>query len=357
MSENITRAIVLMNLGSPESTSVKDVRTYLNEFLMDERVIDYPLIPRFLLVKGIITPFRSPKSAEAYKAVWTKDGSPLVVLTRQVQSALQKIIKEPVAIAMRYGNPSPKKAFDELHAKYPHLKEVVLLPMYPHFAMSSYETAVVYAEELHKKGKYPFKLVTIKPYYDESNYLNALATSMQPYLQQEYDHIVFSYHGLPERHIHKDDITGNHCLTTPDCCNTPSIAHKQCYRHQVFTTTRLVADMLGIPKEKYSLSFQSRLGRAQWLLPYTVTRLAELPKQGAKKILVVCPAFVSDCLETLEEMAMQGKELFLESGGEKFTLIPCMNTHPQWIQTIATWMQQIGEGDTSMLYEKIVAHV
>ncbi|HEY0355320.1 MAG TPA: ferrochelatase, partial [Flavisolibacter sp.] len=295
------RAIVLMNLGSPDSTEVKDVKRYLDEFLMDKRVIDKPWLFRAMLVKGIIVPFRAPKSAEAYKSIWTEKGSPLIVISRQLAGALDKELEEPVTIAMRYGNPSPKAAFDELVGAHPDLEEVIAIPMYPHYAMSSYETAVEYAKEQHQKGKYAFRLTTIKPYYNNEEYLHALTESIRPYLGEDWDHILFSYHGVPERHIYKGDITGQHCLKQADCCNTPSPAHEFCYRHQCFVTTQLVTQRLNIPAGKWSQSFQSRLGRDPWLQPYTAARFEELPKQGIKKILVVCPAFVSDCLETLEE--------------------------------------------------------
>ena len=334
MTATVNRGIVLMNLGSPNSTSVGDVRRYLNEFLMDERVIDIPYIARLLLVRGIIVPFRAPKSAAAYRSIWTKEGSPLIVLTKQLQSALQSQVQEPVEIAMRYGDPSPAAAFDALMTKVKDLQEVVLVPMYPHYAMSSYETAVVYAQEIHKKKRYPFKLTVIEPYYNQADYLDALTESIRPYLQQDYDHIVFSYHGVPERHIHKGDVTGQHCLKVPNCCEVSSQAHAQCYRHQCLATTKLVANKLNIPSSQYSFSFQSRLGRDEWLKPYTAIRLAEMPKEGIKKLLIACPAFVSDCLETLEEIAEEGKEIFMHAGGESFTMIPCLNSHPLWVNAI-----------------------
>ncbi len=346
------RAIVLMNLGSPDSTNVKDVKKYLDEFLMDERVIDKPWLLRALLVKGIIVPFRAPKSAEAYKSIWTEKGSPLIVISKQLGDALKKEIEEPVAIAMRYGNPSPKTAFDSLVVSNPDLEEVIAVPMYPHYAMSSYETAVEYAKEQHKKGGYKFKLTTIKPYYNNEEYINALCESIKPHLENEYDQILFSYHGVPERHIYKGDITGHHCLKSADCCDIPSPAHGYCYRHQCWTTTKIVTQRLNIPKEKWGFSFQSRLGRDPWLQPYTALRLAELPKEGVRKLLVVCPAFVSDCLETLEEIAEEGKEIFLHAGGESFEMIPCLNVHPLWVNAIATWIREYTHGNKEMLFHK-----
>ncbi|MBC6491579.1 ferrochelatase [Flavihumibacter stibioxidans] len=332
------RGIILMNLGSPDSTSVKDVRRYLNEFLMDERVIDMSYLGRLLLVRGIIVPFRAPKSAKAYASIWTDEGSPLIVLTKQLQAALQEQVAEPVAIAMRYGNPSPKQAYDELLRREPGLEEVILVPMYPHYAMSSYETAVEYAKEQHLKGGYTFKLDIVPPYYNEPHYLETLAESIRPFLEQEYDHILFSYHGVPERHIHKGDITGSHCLKVANCCEVNSPAHKQCYRHQCVFTTKKMAEYLQLPEGKWSFSFQSRLGRDPWLQPYTAVRFEEMPKEGIKKLLVVCPAFVSDCLETLEEIAEEGKEEFLHAGGETFTMIPCLNVHPMWVKTLVGYV-------------------
>jgi protoporphyrin/coproporphyrin ferrochelatase len=333
MLSEIKKGILLINLGSPDSTDVPDVRKYLDQFLMDERVIDKPWLLRALLVKGIIVPFRAPKSAEAYKEIWTKEGSPLIVFTEQLKEVLEKRIPEPVAIAMRYGNPTPETAFNELLQREPGLEEVIVLPLYPHYAMSSYETAVESVKDFYEKKQYPFRLTFVPPFYNGSLYIDALAESMRPYLHQPYDHILFSYHGIPERHIRKSDITGKHCLNSANCCETNSPAHAFCYRHQIRETTRLVVDQLNIPPDKYSISFQSRLGKG-WLTPFTDIRLQEMPNEGIKNLLIICPAFVSDCLETLEEIAMRGKETFLEAGGKSYTMIPCLNTHPLWIKAI-----------------------
>jgi protoporphyrin/coproporphyrin ferrochelatase len=331
------RGIVLMNLGSPDSTSVKDVRKYLNEFLMDGRVIDSPYLLRLLLVKGIIVPFRAPKSAEAYSTIWTKEGSPLIVLTKHLQAALQLQVTEPIEIAMRYGSPTPAEAFDSLLKQQQDLEEVIAVPLYPHYAMASYETAVEYAKEMYAKNKYPFRLRFIEPFYNEPDYINAMAENMRPYLQQEYDHILFSYHGIPARHLIKVDPTGLHCQKVNDCCNVDSVAHKTCYRHQCFETTKLVTQTLNIPAGKFSISFQSRLGKG-WLQPFTDIRLEQMPKEGIKKLLIVSPAFVSDCLETLEELEERGKETFMKAGGETYKMIPCLNVHPLWVGALAKWV-------------------
>ena len=340
--DTVKRGIILMNLGSPDSTEVKDVKKYLDEFLMDEKVIDKSWLFRALLVKGIIVPFRAPKSAKAYKTIWTYEGSPLVVFTKQLQHALQNEVEEPVEIAMRYGNPSPEAAFNTLLKREPGIEEVIALPLYPHYAMSSYETAVEYAKDIYKKKKYSFKLTFIKPFYNEPNYLNALSQNIKPYLAKEYDHLLFSYHGVPGRHIRKSDITLCHCLQTDNCCEVASPAHEFCYRHQVITTTKLVTEALNIPKSKYSISFQSRLGKG-WLTPFTDIRLEQFPAEGVKKLLIVCPTFVSDCLETLEEIAVRGKEIFMQAGGESYKMIPCLNTNPLWVKTIAGWIENFNK--------------
>jgi ferrochelatase len=350
MTQTGKRAILLLNLGSPDSTSTRDVRTYLMEFLMDKRVIDYPWLFRQVLVGGIIVPARAAKSAEAYKTIWTKEGSPLIVLTRQLQAALQQVVAEPVEIAMRYGHPSMEEAYERLLQRMPDLEEVLAIPLYPHYAMASYETAIEYAQDIHRRKKYSFALNFIKPFYNESHYLHALSEHMRPYLQTEYDHILFSYHGVPGRHIKKSDPTGNHCLCSADCCDTPSPAHATCYRHQCFTTTREIVHLLGIPEGKYSNSFQSRLGKG-WLEPFTDIRLEEMPKEGIRRLLILCPAFISDCLETLEEIEMRGRETFMGAGGEAYTMIPCLNVEPLWVQTLAGWVRDHAAGDKTMILD------
>ena len=332
-STKTKKGIILINLGSPDSTNVSDLRKYLDEFLMDERVIDKPWLLRALLVKGIIVPFRAPKSAEAYKKIWTEEGSPLIVFTKKLQEALQARVEEPVEIAMRYGSPTAEDAYAALTKRNPEIKEVIILPLYPHYAMSSYETAVEHMREVYKQKKYPFSISFVPPFYKNGFYLNALAASVQPCLEKKYDHILFSYHGVPARHIRKSDVTGCHCLQSEACCETPSPAHQFCYRHQVRTTTRLVCERLKISPDKYSISFQSRLGKG-WLEPFTDVRLQQMPQEGIRNLLILCPAFVSDCLETLEEIAMRGKEIFMNAGGESFTMIPCLNTDPLWVDAV-----------------------
>lgn len=331
-----TQAILLANLGSPNSTDVKDVRTYLSEFLMDERVIDIPYVARLMLVKGIIVPFRSPKSAAKYKTIWTENGSPLIHISRQVQQKLKEATQMPVELCMRYANPTPAFALDKLKRENPDLKEVVLVPLYPHYAMSSYETAVEHVSQTHQKGDYPFRLKVVPPFYNHPQYIDALANSIQPHLDKPFDHVLFSYHGIPKRHVLKTDCTKSHCFSNENCCSVASKAHEACYRHQVIETTNLISQKLGLSKEKFSFSFQSRLGTDAWLLPYSVEQFRNFPKQGIKKLIVVCPAFVSDCLETLEEIQVEGRDDFMKAGGENFSVIPCLNDRDDWIQTLVT---------------------
>ena len=337
--ENLKRGIILMNLGSPDSTSVQDLRKYLNEFLTDKRVIDYSWLFRKIIVEGIIVPARAQKSAEAYHTIWTKNGSPLIQFTRELAQKLQMLVTEPVTIAMRYGKPGMESAYEFLLERVPGLEEVIAIPLYPHYAMSSYETAVEHAKEIHRKKKYGFRLKFMPPFYQDPGYIHAMAENMRPFLQKEFDHILFSFHGIPERHLIKTDPTHRHCLQTEDCCSTPSIAHATCYRHQCLLTMKLVTAELGLPQHKFSFSFQSRLGKQPWLKPYTDFRFQKMPGEGIKKLLVVCPAFVSDCLETLEEIEIRGKESFLGAGGQEYGMIPCLNTQPLWVETLADWVR------------------
>lgn len=328
----MSKAVLLVNLGSPDSPSVPDVRRYLNEFLMDGRVIDvaWP-IRRFVV--GMILIKRPHESGEAYEKIWTKDGSPLVVTSKRVQGALQKRLSVPVELAMRYQNPSIDNAVKALAAKG--ATEVLLIPLFPHYAMSSFETAVVRVQEAVARFAPQMKLTVQPPYYDHPDYIAALVASTAEYLKQDYDHLLFSYHGIPERHLRKSDPTGCHCLKVENCCEIPSPAHAVCYRAQCLATTRAFVKLAGIPESKYSVSFQSRLGKDPWLKPYTDYELVRLAQEGKKKMMVICPAFVSDCLETIEEIGMRGCEDFMAASGKEFTRIPCLNEHPRWIDALA----------------------
>lgn len=335
----MSKGVLLVNLGSPDSTDPKDVKKYLDEFLMDERVIDVPYWARILLVRGIILNTRPKKSAEAYEKIWWEEGSPLIVLSERLQSKIDDLTSVPIALAMRYGKPSIKSGLQELEDKG--VDEVLLFPLYPQFAMATTETILVLAEELRRKYFPQMQFTSVPAFYNHPDYIRVLSNSIAESLEGvEYDHLLFSYHGVPKRHIRKSDITKSHCKMDDKCCQTPSAAHQFCYRHQCYETTRLVAEYLGLEKNKYSVSFQSRLGFDPWLQPYTDRTIERLGLEGTKKLAVVTPAFVSDCLETLEEIAMEGKEIFEEVGGEEFTVIPCLNDRDEWVKVLARWVDE-----------------
>ncbi len=331
------KGVLLVNLGSPESPTPKDVKPYLDEFLMDKYVIDVPFLLRALLVRGIILQTRPKKSAEAYAKIWWEEGSPLVVISERMTKKVRTQVDVPVALAMRYGKMSILKGLQELKDKG--VDEVMLFPLYPQHAMASTTTILVLAEELRQQHFPEMKFTIVPAFYNKPGYIKALANSIKTHLDTfEYDHLLFSYHGIPKRHIRKTDITKSHCKIDGSCCNTPSPAHEFCYRHQCYETTKQVVAYLGIPEGKYSQTFQSRLAGDKWLTPYTDVEINKMPEKGIKKLAVVTPAFVSDCLETLEEIAMEANHQFKEHGGEEFMAIPCMNDGDEWCATVSTWI-------------------
>jgi len=331
------KAVLLVNLGSPDSPSVADVRRYLREFLMDGRVLDTPWPIRFCVVNFAILPKRPIASAHAYSTIWTAEGSPLVVTSRHVQKALQSRLSIPVELAMRYQNPSIDSAVTKLAVQ--DVQEVLLIPLFPHYAMSSFETAVERVKEALAEMLPSAQLHVQPPFFDYPEYIDALVASAKEYLNQSYDHLLFSFHGLPERHMRKADPTGCHCLKAPNCCEVPSPAHATCYRAQCFKTVKDFVARAGVPGEKYSVAFQSRLGRDPWLKPYTDLEVERFAKAGIKRMLVICPAFVSDCLETLEEIGIRARESFVGAGGDDLTLIPCLNEHPAWLHALQTMVE------------------
>lgn len=324
-------AVLLLNLGSPASPSVPDVRAYLKEFLLDERVIDAPTPIRNLIVRGFILPFRPKQSAKAYASVWTDEGSPLIVMSQRQQKLLAEASGITVELAMRYGQPSVHDAVQRL--RQGGVTRLLVVPLYPHYAMSSYETAVVQAMTVLREQAPEIEPTLLQPFYRDEDYIAALLESARPYLEEDYDRLQFSFHGIPVRHLTKSDPSHAHC-NTPGCCDRAHPCHTTCYRHQCFETVKAFVNKAGIPEERWGVSFQSRLGRDPWLEPYTDQTLAELPKQGIERLLVICPAFVTDCLETIEEISEEGKELFEEAGGKHFAQIPCLNDHPAWIQML-----------------------
>ena len=333
------KGVLLVNLGSPDSPTAKDVKPYLDEFLMDERVIDTPRWLRNIIVRGIILQTRPKKSAEAYAKIWWEEGSPLIVISERFTEKLKKYSEIPVALGMRYGTMTIKKALQELNDKG--VDEVLLVPLYPHYAMSSYETVVVKTMEEQRQFFPEMQLTTLPAFYKNDDYIKVLSERISDGLKDfDYDHILFSYHGIPERHIRKSDPTKYHCKIDGSCCNTNSVAHNTCYRHQCFDTTKRVKAYLGLSDDKVSNSFQSRLPNDPWLKPYTDFEFERFPKEGKKKLAVVTAAFVSDCLETLEEIAMEGKHQFEEAGGTHYKHIPCLNDSEAWVQVMANWVNK-----------------
>ncbi len=334
------KGVLLVNLGSPDSPTPKDVKPYLDEFLMDKYVIDYPYLFRVFLVRGIIIGLRNraEKSAEAYQQIWWDEGSPLIVLSKRLHKKVQEKSDIPVVLAMRYGKPSIESGLKELHQKG--VTDVLVLPLYPQHAMASTLTITELANKIQKESFPKMKLTHFPAFYNRKEYIVAQAESIKKHLGDfDYEKLVFSYHGIPERHIRKSDVTKSHCRIDGKCCQTPSKAHEFCYRHQCFETTKQIIEYLGIPREKVMETFQSRLSGDKWLEPYTDVEIDNLAKNGVKKIAVVTPAFVSDCLETLEEIGMRAKEDFISNGGEEFLAIPCMNEDELWIDALHTWIE------------------
>jgi len=328
-------AIVLLNLGSPASTSVPDVRRYLRQFLSDERVLDAPAPIRWMVLNLFILPFRPKKSAEAYRRIWTEEGSPLIVTSRRQQELLKAQVDAPILLGMRYGDPSTDRVVAELKAMQ--ATRVFIIPLYPHYAMSSYETAVVAMTEAMARQGLNIPYTIKEPFYAQPGYLDALLQRTADMRAEAYDYWLFSFHGIPERHLRKGDPSHAHCLTCDNCCEVAHPAHASCYRHQCLETAKAFAAQANLPEGKWGVSFQSRLGRDPWLTPYTDATLEKLGEQGIKRVMVMCPAFITDCLETLEEIALEGAEEFKEAGGEQLTLVPCLNDHPAWIDLLATW--------------------
>jgi ferrochelatase len=326
------RGVLVVNLGSPDSPTVRDVRKYLREFLMDGRVLDMPFLLRLAIVHIGILPRRPKQSAEAYRKIWTSDGSPLVITSRNLCAALKARTGLPVELGMRYRNPPIQQAIERLCAQG--VSDLLLIPLFPHYAMSSYETAVERVRGILMQSGERMSLSVLPPFYDHPGYISSLVESAAEYLDRDFDHLLFSFHGLPEKHLRKMDPTGSHCLTHNSCCAQSNSIRDKCYRAQCFKTVDAFVERAELPKTKFSIAFQSRLGREPWLKPYTDHAIARLAARGVKKLLVICPAFVADCLETLEEIGIRGQETFRRAGGEELTLIPCLNEHPLWIAAL-----------------------
>lgn len=328
------KGVLLVNLGTPDSPSRGAVYRYLKQFLLDPRVIDYPWLPRNLLVRGIIAPFRSGSSAKLYKQLWTEEGSPLKVYGERVAAGVQELLGKEylVELAMRYQSPSISGAIDRLMAAQ--VSEIIVFPMFPQYASAT--TGSVHDEVMRifrEKQNIP-NIRMINSYYDHQPMIDIFAANARRFDLDSYDHILFSYHGLPQRQLRKAD-DFNHCLRSADCCQRITTANQFCYSAQCHATTRAIATALQLTPERYTTTFQSRLGPEAWAQPYTSATLEELAKNGAKRILVFSPAFVADCLETIIEIGTEYQEEFEEMGGEKVDLVPSLNDDPRWIRIVA----------------------
>ena len=341
MNNNERLGILLVNTGSPDAPEPAETRVYLRQFLSDPRVIDISPLGRWILLNFVILPFRPKHSARAYRTIWTERGSPLIVNSAAFRDALAEQFPEAfVEIGMAYGNPSVPAAINKLLSEG--ASRILAAPMFPQYASATTGSVLeaVYKTLAHKQNVPP--VTVVGPFYDDPGFLDAWAEVARPQLEAfAPDHLLVSYHGLPERQIYKSDPTGSHCLKSTNCCERYRERNPACYRAHCFATTRGLADRLALEPERYTVVFQSKLGRDPWLTPATDATIAELAKRGVKRLAVLSPAFVADCLETLEELGVRGKEDFVANGGEDFLLVSSLNNHPRWVEAFANIIRSV----------------
>jgi len=334
--------VLLINLGTPDTPTPDAVGRYLREFLMDGFVIDSPALLRWFLVNVLIVPRRKYRSAEAYQKIQLPEASPLLVHTRALaQTVAARLDPDEyvVEFGMRYGDPSIKSALEKL--KRTGVSRIIVLPLYPQYAESSYETAVVETRRSAKELGCELPLSFLPPFYDEPEFIKAWAERILASVDvQTTDHLIFSFHSIPVRHLARLHGQENHCLVAQNCCSEITKANESCYRAQCFATTRAIANRLELNADDYTVSFQSRLGRAEWIGPNTVDILQALPGRGIKRVAVACPSFVADCLETLEEIAIRGRDTFIEAGGHDLQLIPSLNSDELWVKAVASFIRE-----------------
>ncbi len=332
--------VLLINLGTPDAPTPEAVGRYLREFLMDGFVIDLPKPLRWFFVNVMIVPRRKHQSAKAYQKIQLPGGSPLLVHTRALAERVAERLSTDddgyvVEYAMRYGNPSIASSLAKLCAR--DFSRIIVMPLYPQYAESSFETAVVETRRSAAKLDCAERLRFVPPFYERQELISAFAARVNKHLQNHRaEHFIFSFHSLPERHLRK--LNPKHCLLTPDCCERIDQSNQQCYRAQCFFTARAIATEVGLSADAYTVSFQSRLGRAKWIGPSTEDILKTLAARGIKRVAVSCPSFVADCLETVEEIGMRGRETFIKAGGEELFLIPSLNSDSRWVETVANWV-------------------
>ena len=336
------QGVLLINLGTPDAPETGAVRRYLREFLSDPRVLDIPPLGRAALLYGVILPLRPQRSAEAYRKIWMPEGSPLLVHGRALRDRLQDALGPGwvVELGMRYGKPSIGSALEKLRARG--ARELTLVPLYPQYASSSTGSGLEWVYRLVGAAWNVEALRVLPPFFDRAAFLDAFADVGRPVLAEARpEHVLFSFHGLPERQVRKSDATGAHCLQRADCCDVDVPANRWCYRRQCFFTAQAVAQRLGLPAGTWTVTFQSRLGRTPWIKPYTDLVIPELAAKGVKRLAVFCPAFVADCLETLEEIGIRAKDQFLSCGGEALTLVPSLNAHPSWVRGLTQMLRAL----------------
>ena len=333
--------ILLINLGTPDAPNTREVRAYLRSLLSCDRVLDINPIGRWLLLNLIVLPLRPRKSAKAYREIWLEDGSPLLVYSQKLRIALAEQFsgeKIFIELGMQCGKPSIKNALDCLRKE--DCDRIIVLPMYPQYSSSTFGSAV---EDLYKEVLHDWNmphLQIIQPIFSDSRFIDAWAKVGLPFIESEPDHVLFSFHGLPIRHLEKSDTSGNWCKNNHECCIDLVNENRNCYSAQCYHTAKLIAERYNLSAEKWSVSFQSRFGRDEWVKPDTEKHLARLAENGVKRVVVFCPAFVSDCLETLEEIGIRAAEHFRKHGGEELELIPSLNDHPEWVFSLASIIRQ-----------------
>ena len=332
-------AVLVCNLGSPSSPRPADVRAYLREFLMDPHVLQMPRLVRWALVNLIILPFRPARTAAAYASIWTAAGSPLLVHANALARALGRELEQPVAIGMRYGSPSIREGLQQLSREG--ATRVRLAPLYPQFADSTTTTCT--QEARAEAARLGLDLAVLAPFFSRRAWLDTIVETIKCAMPNDSDCLLLSYHGLPEAHIKRADPTGRTCLAQEGvaCCQAPGEAAATCYRHQCLVSGWEIGKRLKLKRDQYRITFQSRLGRAKWLLPATDQVLRSLPSEGIRRLTVACPGFTADNLETLEEIGMRGKAQFLEAGGESFTLVPCLNDNAAWVGALAGMLRSL----------------
>ncbi len=315
--------VLLINLGSPKELSKKSVRQYLRVFLSDDNVVDLPKFFQQFILRLFILPFRPKNTLEAYEKIWTKEGSPLIISTESIANKLTEKTGWNVEYAMRYEEPSIEKALHNF--KNNEINKIYVISLYPHNAMATTVTTELETRNVAMNVSNNFELIFTKPFFDNEEYINAMVNSIRPYVENKsYDKIIFSYHGIPKRQAKKTDETGEHCFSTSNCCEVENDGSKDCYRSHTRIASDLTAKKLGLEDDQWEIAYQSRIGPG-WLTPFTDKRLAKLPEEGKDNIAILCPSFISDCLETLEEIDIRGRETFLKAGGKKMTYIPCLN--------------------------------